>query len=411
MLFAAVAACGVPEQRDDGALVEVRRDALDAVASFGTNPGALRMFRYVPAGLETGRPVVVVLHGCGDTANGFSTSWSAWTTLADARRFSLVYPEQQTSNNSGGCFNWFEAGDQLRDQGELLSVKQMVDKTIADTQGSARWYVVGFSAGAASAVNLLAAYPDSLAGGAIAAGVAYRCAQNVTDAFSCMMGGGTQTPATWAMRARQAYPAFAGTWPRVSIWHGLADSTVDPANRTELMEQWTALHGADQTADGTSTIASGGTRTVFRAGGAASVVELNDVPGLGHAVRTAWATDMADFFGLAPPMGTGGGAGGGAAGGGSAGGSGGGAAGGTAGGSAGGASGGTAGGTAGGSAGGTGGAGGAGGSGGGGTTEQPGGCATVPGIAMLAALALLKRRKTRLPDLKLMRRMGLRRGG
>lgn len=394
VLFA-VAACGVPEQEG---VVEVRRDALDAVASFGSNPGALRMFRYVPAALETGRPVVVVLHGCGDTANGFSTSWSAWTTLADARRFSLVYPEQQTSNNSGGCFNWFEAADQLRDQGELLSVKQMVDKTIADTQGSARWYVVGFSAGAASAVNLLAAYPDSLAGGAVAAGVAYRCAQNVTDAFSCMSGSGGQTPAVWAMRARQAYPAFAGTWPRVSIWHGLSDSTVDPANRTELMEQWTALHGTDQTADGTATIASGGTRSVFRAAGTTSVVELNEVPGLGHAVRTGWATDMADFFGLAAPTGAGGGAGGGSAGGGTAGGAAGGSAGGSAGGgTAGGAAGGgSAGGTAGGAAGGSaGGGGGAGGSGGGGTTEQPGGCATVPGIALLAAIAVLKRRNKR----------------
>lgn len=378
-----LAACGVPE----GAAVEVRRDALDAVTSFGSNPGALRMFRYVPAGLEAGRPVVLVLHGCGDTANNFSTAWSTWTTLADARRFSLVYPEQQTSNNSGGCFNWFEAGDQLRDQGELLSMKQMADKTIADTQGASKWFVVGFSAGAASAVNLLAAYPDVISAGAVAAGVAYRCAQNVTDAFSCMGGSGGQTPATWAMRARQAFPAFNGTWPRVSIWQGLNDGTVAPSNRVELMEQWTALHGGDQTADGTATIASGGTRSQYRGTGTDVVVEVNDVPGAGHTVRLGWATDMADFFGLAAPApmdaGTAGGAGG-SGGTGGAGGSGG--------------SGGSGGGVANGGAGGGETAGGAGGGdnsagGGGGTDTQPGGCSAVPGIFWLALAVVLRRRR------------------
>ena len=38
--------------------------ALTRVDSFGSNPGALVMYEYVPAGLPSGRPIVVVLHGC-----------------------------------------------------------------------------------------------------------------------------------------------------------------------------------------------------------------------------------------------------------------------------------------------------------------------------------------------------------
>jgi feruloyl esterase len=34
-----------------------------------------------------------------------------------------------------------------------------------------------------------------------------------------------------------------GPWPSVSIWQGTADTTVHPANATELLKQWTDVHG------------------------------------------------------------------------------------------------------------------------------------------------------------------------
>jgi poly(3-hydroxybutyrate) depolymerase len=36
---------------------------LTPVSNFGSNPGALNMYEYVPQGLPQGRPLVVVLHG------------------------------------------------------------------------------------------------------------------------------------------------------------------------------------------------------------------------------------------------------------------------------------------------------------------------------------------------------------
>lgn len=39
--------------------------------SFGGNPGNLRMFMYVPDGLAAGRPLVVALHGCTQTASSY----------------------------------------------------------------------------------------------------------------------------------------------------------------------------------------------------------------------------------------------------------------------------------------------------------------------------------------------------
>ena len=76
-------ACGLEEaQRPEG----VSRDALASVTSFGSNPGGLEVYRYVPTGLPPGRPLVVLLHGCGGSAADFATSWPSWQTLANDRR-------------------------------------------------------------------------------------------------------------------------------------------------------------------------------------------------------------------------------------------------------------------------------------------------------------------------------------
>ena len=48
------------------------------ITGFGTNPGALKMFAYVPDALPRASALVVVLHGCGQSASGydFGTGWS-----------------------------------------------------------------------------------------------------------------------------------------------------------------------------------------------------------------------------------------------------------------------------------------------------------------------------------------------
>ena len=34
-----------------------------------------------------------------------------------------------------------------------------------------------------------------------------------------------------------------GPWPRLSVWHGSADRTVNPANADEIVKQWLDVHG------------------------------------------------------------------------------------------------------------------------------------------------------------------------
>jgi poly(3-hydroxybutyrate) depolymerase len=61
---------------------------------FGSNPGNLRMFSYIPAGLKTPAPLVVVLHGCKQKAPAFGRD-AGWFELAESAGVMLLLPEQK----------------------------------------------------------------------------------------------------------------------------------------------------------------------------------------------------------------------------------------------------------------------------------------------------------------------------
>ncbi|WP_299342240.1 PHB depolymerase family esterase [uncultured Pseudoxanthomonas sp.] len=254
--------------------------ALTEVTGFGSNPGNLRMHKYVPAGLPADAPLVVALHGCAQSASNYDAE-TGWELLANRFGFALLLPEQQTGNNSSRCFNWFETADTARGQGEPLSIKQMVDRMIADHAiDPARVYVTGLSAGGAMTSVMLATYPDVFAGGAIVAGLPYRCATSQSAAFSCMNPGSDLSPAQWGAKVRAA-SSWTGPWPIVSIWHGDADYVVRPANLTESLEQWADVHGIDTVADATDTV-SGFPHRVYKDAAGNAKVETYVITGMGH---------------------------------------------------------------------------------------------------------------------------------
>jgi poly(hydroxyalkanoate) depolymerase family esterase len=262
---------------------------LEQVTSFGTNPGALSMWRYRPTTPQANAPLVLFLHGCSQTHS--DAALVGWTQLADQYGFYVVFPEQSTDNNPIRCFNWAgEYGDPanlVRGQGENLSLKQMVDKMRADHNiDASRIYVAGFSAGAAFANVMLATWPDVFAAGAVMAGIPYRCATTVNGAYNCQSLAShpelKKSPAEWGDLVRNAYPGYTGPRPRVAIFHGTSDAIVSPDNQVELVEQWTNVLATDQTADEMATIA-GHERTRYKVG-STTVVESWRVASMGHAV-------------------------------------------------------------------------------------------------------------------------------
>jgi poly(3-hydroxybutyrate) depolymerase len=89
---------------------------------------------------------------------------------------------------------------------------------------------------------MLAAYPELFAGGAIIAGLPYGAAQNVHDALESMRSAPLRTPVQWGELVRAA-SGHKGPWPRISIWHGALDTTVNINNAQASLAQWADLHG------------------------------------------------------------------------------------------------------------------------------------------------------------------------
>jgi poly(hydroxyalkanoate) depolymerase family esterase len=217
-------------------------DRLQLVPEFGSNPGNLRMFTYLPPQHAANPPLVVVLHGCTQTAASYDYG-AGWSTLADRYGFALLLPEQQRSNNPNGCFNWFVPDDSRRGRGEALSIRQMIETFVMDKKiDRDRVFITGLSAGGAMTSVMLACYPEVFAGGAIIAGLPYGAASNVQQAFESMFQSPSRSAREWGDLVRAAAP-YGGPWPRISVWHGTVDKIVVPSNAREILKQWTDVHG------------------------------------------------------------------------------------------------------------------------------------------------------------------------
>ncbi|HEY1038792.1 MAG TPA: PHB depolymerase family esterase [Bacteroidia bacterium] len=257
------------------------------VSSFGTNPGNLNMYTYVPSGITGSAPVVVVLHGCTQTAAEAAVQ-TGWNKLADNYKFYIVYPEQKTTNNAQKCFNWFLTGDQEKDQGEDLSIKQMVDYMKANYSiDTTRIFATGLSAGAAMTEVLCATYPEIFKAGAVLAGGPYKSATNVFEASSAMQGMITKTPSAWANLVTAQNPTYTGAYPKMAFLHGTNDPVVNVNNLGESIKQWTAVHGADQQYDGLITDFGGNTLVVmtsYRNSTEGEIARAFSISNFGHAI-------------------------------------------------------------------------------------------------------------------------------
>jgi poly(hydroxyalkanoate) depolymerase family esterase len=240
--------------------------ALTQQNNFGSNPGNLTMYTYVPMAMPPSAPLVVALHGCAQTADDYVNA--GWNELADLAKIYVVYAD---TSASGGCFGWVSSTDTTRDSGQALSIKQMVDymKQSYSVDGS-RVYVTGLSAGGAMTAVMLATYPDVFAGGATMAGVAYGA--NI---------GETKSPAALGDSVRAAYPSYTGPWPRVSVWQGQSDSVVSPSSATALVDQWTNVHALPDTATSTDTV-SGAMHASYADAQGSVAVESYLIPNMGH---------------------------------------------------------------------------------------------------------------------------------
>jgi poly(hydroxyalkanoate) depolymerase family esterase len=209
-------------------------------------------------------------------------------------------PEQRASNNPNTCFNWFNPADTARDQGEARSVRQMIARMVRDHKiDSHRIYITGLSAGGAMTSVMLATYPEVFAGGAIIAGLPFGVAANVREALNAMMQPQARSARQLGDLVRGA-SKHRGPWPKLSVWHGTADRTVNPANADEIVKQWLDVHRLPE-APMTSGVVDGYPHQVWWNTDGETVVESYGITDMSHGTPLGTA-DNDERYGVEGPF-------------------------------------------------------------------------------------------------------------
>jgi poly(hydroxyalkanoate) depolymerase family esterase len=232
-------------------------------------------------------------NAAGERAAGRRTAWlhaecglvQQGERLVDAGRSlrfcGVVARSSNWNNNPLRCFNWFKPEDNEREKGEPLSIKQMVDRMLSDHRlDRRRVYVTGTSSGGAMTNVMLATYPEVFAGGAVIAGVPYRTAKGLQEGLESIFQGRSRSPREWGELVRAASP-HQGPWPKVSVWHGDADTAVKPVNAEEIIKQWTDMHGLDLQPTIQMTV-DGYPRRVWQGPDGDELIESYTVTGMSH---------------------------------------------------------------------------------------------------------------------------------
>lgn len=247
-------------------------------ATYANRVGARQYKVFRPwRGFLRRRPLILMLHGCNQTADDFAAG-TRMNELAARKGCIVAYVEQSVDAHPTRCWNWFKAAHQEREEGEPSLIagitREVIGRHRADPR---RVYVAGMSAGGAMAAIMGHTYPDLFTAVGIHSGLPYGAARDVPSAMAAMRGlRGTLDP-----RYR---PALFRPIPTI-VFHGDLDTTVHARNSAQAAVQ--AGPATDER--GTDTVEKGEengrryTRTRHSDASGKTAVEHWLVHGAGHA--------------------------------------------------------------------------------------------------------------------------------
>lgn len=206
----------------------------------GTPVRRMQYWLYLPSTLSTASlPLVVMLHGCEQTAAQFAQGTSM-NRLAEEKGFAVLYPQQSLSAHPNRCWTWYDKATQAG-EGDVKLITGVISKVVGtypvDTR---RIYIAGMSAGAAMASIVALNHPHLIAAVGMHSGTVFGGGHSKMGALGVMQHGDLK-PVGNAIDKVMARSGVFPVMPAMLI-QGQADRIVRPVNLIQLTQQFRRLN-------------------------------------------------------------------------------------------------------------------------------------------------------------------------
>jgi poly(hydroxyalkanoate) depolymerase family esterase len=216
-----------------------------AMPAAGMTPGRRMLYEmYVPSDQALAPlPLVVMLHGCQQTAAEFAAA-TRLNELAERKGFAVLYPQQSSTADRHRCWHWYKRSTQ-QGQGDVDLVATMVRQIqVKNGFDTSRTYVAGLSAGAGLAALLALNHPELIAAVGLHSAPVFGTTDSALSAYAAMQqGSSSHSAAANTLLAADPRLALKAGLP-VMLIHGERDAVVRRVNLHQLEQQFRIINAA-----------------------------------------------------------------------------------------------------------------------------------------------------------------------
>jgi len=194
---------------------------------------------YLPSGVSKAPlPLVVMLHGCKQTATDFAVS-TRMNQLAERKGFAVLYPQQSAAADANRCWHWYRRATQ-QGNGDVALIAEMIRQVRARHRlDTTRTYVAGLSAGAGLAAILALRHPQLIAAAGLHSAPVFGTSDSPMSGFQAMQQGA-------GVHHREAVREFTDSklqFPGMPVMliQGKSDSVVRRVNVDHLTTQFSII--------------------------------------------------------------------------------------------------------------------------------------------------------------------------
>ncbi|GAA4034223.1 extracellular catalytic domain type 1 short-chain-length polyhydroxyalkanoate depolymerase [Actimicrobium antarcticum] len=194
-----------------------------------------------PDAAAAGTPLVVMLHGCEQTAVEFAQG-TRMNALGENKGFGVLYPQQSARAQRNRCWPWYRKD--IQDGGGEARLIAAIIEQVVKRHGfdPARVYLAGLSAGASMAHIIALRHPQLIAAVGLHSGTIFGAASTSVGGYGVMQRGGLKLVGTAIREVTEASIETFPAMPAILI-QGQLDTVVRPINFHQLAQQFCQLNG------------------------------------------------------------------------------------------------------------------------------------------------------------------------